>query len=203
MSGGGSGEPRAYVSRGGTKLRHALDEFGIDPTGWRCVDLGCSTGGFTDCLLGAGAAHVTAVDTGYGVIDYRLRTDGRVTVMERTNALHAAPPGGRDCDCAVIDMGWTVQARAVPCALGWVKAGGCVVSLVKPHYEARALGMDGLLDEGVLGEGDARRVCDEVVRTMGGMGVEVMGVVRSPILGGKTRGKRVGNVEFLAHMRVL
>ncbi|MCW5766891.1 MAG: hypothetical protein KIT68_13060, partial [Phycisphaeraceae bacterium] len=76
-----------YVSRGGLKLRHALERFGLSPAGLRCVDVGCSTGGFTDCLLQAGAAHVTAIDTGYGVIAWRLRTDPRVTVLERTNAL--------------------------------------------------------------------------------------------------------------------
>jgi 23S rRNA (cytidine1920-2'-O)/16S rRNA (cytidine1409-2'-O)-methyltransferase len=112
-----------FVSRGGLKLRHALGEFGIDPAGLTCADLGCSTGGFTDCLLRAGAARVYAVDTAYGELAWSVRTDPRVRVMERTNALHAEPPEG-GVDLVVIDLGWTKQALAVPAALRWLKPGG-------------------------------------------------------------------------------
>ena len=191
-----------YVSRGGLKLRAALDAFGLDVTGWACVDLGCSTGGFTDCLLRAGAASVVCVDTGYGVLDWRLRSDPRVRVMERTNALHVEPEDGEGAmDLAVMDLGWTRQELAIPAALRWVGAEGRVVTLIKPQYEARGLGMEGLLKRRVLEGGDAGRVCAEVVRRIGeteGAGVVVRGVVRSPILGGRTRGRRVGNVEYLA-----
>ena len=90
------------VSRGGVTLRHALDEFAVDPRGLTCADLGCNVGGFTDCLLQAGAARVVAVDTGYGALAWKLRTDPRVVVMERTNALHASPPEG-GVDLVVID----------------------------------------------------------------------------------------------------
>ncbi|MCA9311333.1 MAG: hypothetical protein KDA21_09020, partial [Phycisphaerales bacterium] len=93
-----------HVGRGGLKLHHALETFGVDVTGLAAADLGCNLGGFTDCLLKRGAAHVHAVDTGYGILDYRLRTDARVTVMERTNVLHAEPPVS--VDLVVIDMGW-------------------------------------------------------------------------------------------------
>lgn len=191
-----------YVSRGGLKLRAALDAFGLDVAGWRCVDLGCSTGGFTDCLLQADAASVVCVDTGYGVLDWKLRNDPRVTVHERTNALHLEPDDPHAMDLAVIDLGWTRQALAIPAALRWIRPGGHVVTLIKPHYEAKALGMEGRLRGGVLGEDDAARVCAAVVRTIEGLdaGVEVRGVVRSPILGGKGRGKKSGNVEFLAHV---
>src|SRR5262245_635720 len=95
-----------YVSRGGLKLRHALDEFGVDVKGLACADLGCSTGGFTDCLLQAGAARVYAVDTAYGQLAWKLRQDSRVVVMERTNALYAEPPApGGLVDLVVADAG--------------------------------------------------------------------------------------------------
>jgi len=119
--------------------------------------------------------------------------------MERTNALHATPPEAHGFDGAVIDLGWTRQALAIPCALAWLKPGGTIVTLIKPHYEAKRLGMEDALRDGVLDEADAGRVCDAVAREIGGLGLDVRGVVRSPILGGKTRGKRAGNVEFLAH----
>ncbi|USN98573.1 MAG: TlyA family rRNA (cytidine-2'-O)-methyltransferase [Phycisphaeraceae bacterium] len=117
-----------FVSRGGLKLRHALDAFSIDPTSWWAADLGCSTGGFTDCLLQGGAARVWSVDTAYGELAWKLRQDERVTVMERTNALHAEIPSGvvehGGVDLVVIDLGWTPQAKAIPAALRWVR-GGC------------------------------------------------------------------------------
>jgi 23S rRNA (cytidine1920-2'-O)/16S rRNA (cytidine1409-2'-O)-methyltransferase len=189
-----------YVGRGGLKLRHALDAFGLDVAGERCVDLGCSTGGFTDCLLQAGAAHVTAIDTGYGVLDYTLRVDDRVEVRERTNALHADPPTDAErFGVAVVDMSWTPQRLCVPLALRWIKTDGVIVTLIKPHYEAREFGMEGLLEGGVLAEEDAERVMEKVVGSLPGLGVRVEGVTRSPITGGKKKGK--GNVEYLALLR--
>ena len=193
-----------YVSRGGLKLRAALDAFGLDVAGWRCVDLGCSTGGFTDCLLRAGAAGVVCVDTGYGVLEWKLRNDPRVTVHERANALHLEPAEPRAMDLAVMDLGWTRQALAIPAAVKWIRADGHIVTLIKPHYEAKALRMEGLLRGGVLAPEDAERVCAEVVRSIRedtAIGVAIRDVVRSPILGGKGRGRRTGNVEFLALVR--
>ena len=111
---------RPHVGRGGLKLRHALDVFALDPRSLRCADFGCNIGGFTDCLLQRGASRVFAVDTGYGALAYTLRTDPRVLVMERTNALHADPPPGR-VDLVVIDMGWTPQRHCVPAALRWLR----------------------------------------------------------------------------------
>jgi len=116
-----------FVSRGGLKLRHALDAFTThtDPTGLWCADLGCSTGGFTDCLLQAGAERVFAVDTAYGELAWKLRQDDRVTVLERSNALHVDVPaevndrGG--VDLIVIDLGWTPQSKAIPAALRWIQ----------------------------------------------------------------------------------
>jgi len=131
---------KPFVSRAGLKLDHALNEFGLDVTNFICADFGCNVGGFTDCLLQRGAARVYAIDTAYGVLDYKLRTDRRVIVMERTNALHAqppSPPGGvkkgsgvifsspemtpDPFSLVVIDLGWTPQRLAVPAALRWLK----------------------------------------------------------------------------------
>lgn len=116
-----------FVSRGGLKLRCALDAFPehAEPAGLWCADLGCSTGGFTDCLLQAGAERVFAVDTAYGELAWKLRQDERVAVLERSNALHVDVPaevidrGG--VDLVVIDLGWTVQAKAIPAALRWIQ----------------------------------------------------------------------------------
>src|SRR5438034_4090953 len=103
-----------FVSRAGQKLEHALSIFGVDVTGFVCADLGCSTGGFTDCLLQRGAAKVYAVDTGYGVLDWKLRTNERVVVMERTNAMHVTLP--EPVDLVTIDVAWTKQRHILPAA---------------------------------------------------------------------------------------
>ncbi|MFP4435572.1 MAG: SAM-dependent methyltransferase [Planctomycetota bacterium] len=138
----GNEPTRSYVSRGGHKLAPALDAFDLDVTGLRCVDLGCNVGGFTDCLLQRGAEHVHAVDTGYGDFAWTLRNDPRVTLHERTNALHFQPQA--KVDLAVVDVSWTPQRRIIPAALEWLDAestfppsrgGGAIVSLLKPHYE--------------------------------------------------------------------
>lgn len=191
-----SGDSREYVGRGALKLNHALEEFGIDVAGLVCADFGCNVGGFTDAMLRRGAARVYAIDTGYGALAWTLRNDARVVVMERTNALHVEPPDER-MDLVVIDMGWTTQDVCVRAALKWVKAGGRIITLIKPHYEARRFGMGGLLRKGILGEEDARRVCDRVVADLAGHGVRVESVTRSPIAGGKGKGKK-GNAEWLA-----
>ncbi|MFA9480408.1 SAM-dependent methyltransferase [Phycisphaerales bacterium AB-hyl4] len=202
-----------YVSRGGLKLAAALDAFGIDPTGYVCADLGCSTGGFTDCLLQRGAARVYAVDTAYGELAWKLRQDERVDVRERTNALHFDPwaevAGFQGCDLVVLDLGWTVQARAVPAAMRWLRreadanATGEIVSLIKPHYEAsgQAMGSRGGGRGGrggVLDEAAAERVLGEVLEAMPTMGVRSRGHVMSPIRGGKG-----GNIEYLAYLELV
>ncbi|MEM9347257.1 MAG: SAM-dependent methyltransferase [Planctomycetota bacterium] len=122
-----------FASRGGLKLDAALAESGIDVAGKACADLGCSTGGFVSCLLHRGAAKVYAVDTGYGVLDYTLRQDPRVVVMERSNALHAEPE--EPVDLVTIDLGWTRQAKALTAALSWLSPSGKIITLIKPHYE--------------------------------------------------------------------
>ncbi|MEM1209622.1 MAG: SAM-dependent methyltransferase [Planctomycetota bacterium] len=176
-----------YASRGGLKLAAALDAFAIDPAGVACVDLGCSVGGFTDCLLQRGARRVYAVDTQYGQLAWKLRQDERVVVMERTNAVHAEPPsearGG--CGLAVIDLGWTKLDKAVPAALRWLAPGGSIVALVKPHYES---GEHRLADAD--GHGISRAAAETVASEHG---LRLAGLIDSPI-----RGSKGGNLEQLA-----
>lgn len=192
-----------FVGRGGLKLAHALAEFRVDPRGLLCADFGCNVGGFTDCLLRAGAARVHALDTGYGALDWRLRNDPRVVVHERTNALHAEPPTG-GVDLIVVDLGWTPQRRAVPAALRWLTPGasGRIITLIKPHYEASARGQSRRLDRGVLAETDAAAILEDALDHMPGLGANVLGVTRSPIIGGKGKG-RAGNAEWLALLEPL
>lgn len=124
-----------YVSRAGDKLEFALDHWHVAVTGLVCADLGCSTGGFTDCLLQRGAAKVYSVDTGYGVLAWKLRQDPKVVVLERANALHVVLP--ELVDLVTIDVSWTPQKLILPAALKLLKPGGQVISLIKPHYESK------------------------------------------------------------------
>jgi len=149
-----------FVGKGGLKLQFALERFAVDPTGLTAADLGCHVGGFTDCLLQAGGEKVYAVDTGYGILDYRLRIDDRVVVCERTNALYWTPP--EPVDLVVIDAGWTRQMRVLPVAAKMLKAGGLVLSLVKPQYEADKA----LLQHGVLPEEHRDAVLAQVRETL-------------------------------------
>ncbi|MCW5775143.1 MAG: hypothetical protein KIS87_01680 [Phycisphaeraceae bacterium] len=184
-----------YVSRGGEKLRHALDHFGIDVAGLICADLGASTGGFTDCLLQAGAARVYAVDTAYGQLAWKLRNDPRVVVIERTNALHAEPaPGG--VDLVVIDLGWTRQAHAIPAALRWLRTGGRIITLIKPHYEIDRAEFARMARGGVLPDDEGEKIANAVVERLRGAGHTVAAIARSPIRGGAKSG--AGNAEWLA-----
>lgn len=178
-----------FVSRAGVKLDYALAHFGIDVSGWTCADLGCNAGGFTDCLLQRGAAKVYAVDTGYGMLEWVLRKDPRVVVMERTNAMHAELP--ERVDLVVIDVAWTKQKHILPAARRLGKEGGAVVTLVKPHYESDPK----LLSAGVL---PPERVADVIAGVRDDMrvaGFDVIGLVDSPIVGGK------GNREALAYLK--
>lgn len=185
-----------FVGRGGLKLAHALREFSIDVRGKVCADFGCNVGGFTDCLLQAGASCVYAVDTGYGMLAWRIRQDPRVVVMERTNALHVEPPESGVAVIAV-DLGWTRQRHAIPAALRWLREDGVIVTLIKPHYEAEGKERR-VMRRGVLDEERAAEVADRVVREMPSLGARVLGVARSPVIGGSGKKSREGNVEWLA-----
>jgi 23S rRNA (cytidine1920-2'-O)/16S rRNA (cytidine1409-2'-O)-methyltransferase len=189
-----------YVGRGGLKLRHALDVFSIDPRGLVCADLGANVGGFTDCLLRAGAARVYAVDTGYGTLAWKLRNDPRVKVMERTNVLHAQPP--EPVDLIAIDLGWTPQRHALPAALRWLKPGGRVITLIKPHYELGKDEQRELLQGGVLEEPAAEQIARRVYDQVPALGLQPLGLTRSPIQGGAAKGNKRGNAEWLALLSV-
>jgi 23S rRNA (cytidine1920-2'-O)/16S rRNA (cytidine1409-2'-O)-methyltransferase len=196
------GAPR-FVSRAGAKLAHALDAFSISPAGWMCADFGCNVGGFTDCLLQRGAEHVHAIDTGYGALAWTLRNDPRVSVRERTNALHADPPAG-GADLVVIDMAWTPLRLSVPAALRWLEArgdpgAGLVIALIKPHYEAQDAERAGMR-KGALPPEAADRVIGRVLTELLSLGVEILGDARSPLTGGKTGAG--GNVEHLCALRM-
>lgn len=191
-----------FVSRGGLKLRHALDAFALDVTGLTCADFGCSTGGFTDCLLKAGAARVYAIDTAYGELAWTLRKDSRVTVMERTNALHAELPKGLSgVDLVVADAGWTTQKRLAPAFLRWMSPNAQTsrarcISLIKPHYEAHAREPKNFPKGGVLTLADAQRYCAHACDDLCQSGLVVLALAVSPITGGKH--SSTGNTEFLA-----
>jgi 23S rRNA (cytidine1920-2'-O)/16S rRNA (cytidine1409-2'-O)-methyltransferase len=177
---------RRFASRAGEKLDYALTCFAIDVTNFLCADLGSNTGGFTDCLLGRGAARVYAVDTGYGVLDWTLRNDPRVVVMERTNAMHAKLP--EPADLVTIDVAWTKQRNILPAALRMLKPGGRVVTLIKPHYEAEPR----RLIKGVLPPDEVDEVVEAVQNDIRDAKFEVTDITRSPIVGAK------GNIEVLA-----
>lgn len=178
-----------FVSRAGLKLDHALTTLGLDVTGLVCADLGSNVGGFVDCLLRRGAAKVYAIDTGYGVLDWKLRKDPRVIVMERTNAMHAQLP--ELVDLVTIDVAWTRQRHILPAARRMVKPEGRVVTLIKPHYEAEAA----QLAKGVLPPEQVAGVVDRVGEGVRASGFELMRTVESPIRGAK------GNVEVLALLK--
>jgi len=186
-----------YVSRGGLKLAHALREFAVDATGLRCADLGCSTGGFTDCLLQHGAKSVIAVDTGYGQLAWKLRQDPRVTVRERANALHFPPPQPPDTDLVVVDLGWTKQKLLIPVALKWLASDGRIITLIKPHYEQENPRRESV----ILEKAQAFEIVERVAREIPAMGATVLAITESPVLGGAKSGsksKGTGNTEWLA-----
>ena len=186
--------PRRFVSRGGEKLEHALDAFGLDVIGLEALDVGASTGGFTDCLLQRGAAHVTAVDVGYGQLDWKLRTDPRVTVMERTNFRlmgdDAFPDG---FDLVVIDTSFISLRTIVARVVGYLRPDGAIVALVKPQFEA---GRERLGRGGVVRDPEVHgAVLREVREAMIALDLVPLAVVASPLLG------PAGNREFLMLVR--
>jgi 23S rRNA (cytidine1920-2'-O)/16S rRNA (cytidine1409-2'-O)-methyltransferase len=183
------------VGRGGEKLEGALARFGLDVSGRRAVDLGASTGGFTDCLLQRGAATVAAVDVGYGQLHERLRADPRVEVHERTNVRDLAPGDlGPPAEILVADLSFISLRTVLPAALALAAPGADVVLLVKPQFEAgrqeAARGKGVITDPAIW-----RRVLEEVAAALDGLGAAIMGVMASPLTGAD------GNVEFLLHAR--
>jgi 23S rRNA (cytidine1920-2'-O)/16S rRNA (cytidine1409-2'-O)-methyltransferase len=178
-----------FASRAGLKLDHALNVFAIDVAGLTCADLGSNVGGFVDCLLQRGAAKVYAVEKGYGVLEYRLRKDPRVIVMERTNAMHVQLP--EPVALVTIDVAWTKQKNILPAAKRILLPDGRVVTLIKPHYEASAA----QLKRGILPEAEVDAVVKSVEREIFNAGFTLETQTRSPIEGAG------GNVEVLAILR--
>ena len=185
------GERLPFVSRGGLKLQKALDVFGIDPVGLVCVDCGASTGGFTDCLLQRGAKHVYAVDVGYGQLAWSLRSDERVTVMERTNARALSPDMFPETmDMAVMDMSFISLRLVLPAVRGILKENAQVVCLVKPQFEA---GRDKVGKKGVVREPSVHReVLEGFITAAEELGFYLQGLDFSPVRGPE------GNIEYLA-----
>lgn len=175
-----------FVSRAGAKLEHAINTFNINVEGFTCADFGCSTGGFTQCLLQKGAAKVYSIDTGYGVLDYTLRINPKVVVMERINAMHVKLPEPMDFIC--IDVNWTRQKNIIPNALNNLKEGSYIVSLLKPHYEAERR----MLRGGKLQEEFIQEVVNKVRSDLQTLNVNVLDIIESPI-----EGQKGGNKEFL------
>ncbi|MDD2272702.1 MAG: TlyA family RNA methyltransferase [Desulfuromonadaceae bacterium] len=184
------GENLPFVSRGGLKLRRALDEFGVDVTGLVAVDVGSSTGGFTDCLLQAGAAKVFAIDVGYSQLAWKLQQDPRVVSMERTN-IRTVTPDQLDDEpvLAVIDASFISLSKVLPATVGLLKPGGRIIALIKPQFEVGRgeVGKGGIVRDPAAHE----KVIEEVRRTASDLGLKVAGLCASPITGAD------GNREFL------
>ncbi|MDO4538412.1 MAG: TlyA family RNA methyltransferase [Coriobacteriales bacterium] len=179
-----------YVSRGGLKLAHGLDEFGVEVEGLSCLDVGCSTGGFTDCLLRRGAKRVVSVDVGYAQFDWSLRQDERVTLLERTNIVDVPGMDGVEpVQLAVCDVSFTSVLTVAPAVRELVVPGGRFLTLVKPQFE---VARDQVGEGGIVRDEAVRR--DALERVSAGLeelGFSVQGTCTSPITGHK------GNVEFL------
>ncbi len=183
------GSPLKYVSRGGLKLEKALKEFPIDLNGCICMDIGASTGGFTDCMLQNGAAKVYSIDVGYGQLDWKLRSDERVVCMEKTNFRYMQPSDIDDApDFASCDVSFISLDKILPPAYALLKEGAGMVCLIKPQFEA---GRDKVGKKGVVRE---RAVHEEVIRSVMGYalaaGFEIRGLTFSPIRGPE------GNIEY-------
>jgi len=187
--------PEKYVSRGGLKLEHALDHFRLEVAGQTAIDLGASTGGFTDCLLQRGAARVYAVDVGHGQLAWRLRQDARVVVLERTNARHLTPAHFPQpfapVDLIVIDCSFISLQKIIPAAVALLRPSGNIVALIKPQFEAGKAEADkgaGVIRDAAIHERVLQELNDFVTRQPG---LRWCGATESPIRG------PAGNKEFL------
>lgn len=189
------GDVLPYVSRGGLKLKRALDEFAVDVTDLVALDVGASTGGFTDCLLQAGALKVFAVDVGYGQLAWKLQQDPRVVSMEKTNIRYLLPEQlDAVIDLAVIDASFISLTKVLPATINLVKPGGRIIALIKPQFEVGRgeVGKGGIVRDPAAHE----RVIEAIRRSAGEMGLGVAGVCESPVTGAD------GNREFLVHLLI-
>ena len=183
-----------YVSRGGLKLEKALRDFGVNPTGYVCSDSGASTGGFTDCLLQQGAQKVFAIDVGYGQLDWKIRSDPRVVVMERTNVRYVTPEQlGEPLDLSVVDVSFISLRIVLPVIKTFLKEhAGQILCLIKPQFEA---GKEKVGKKGVVRDPAVHKeVLDDFVALTKEIGFKILGLTFSPVKGPE------GNIEFLAHL---
>ena len=188
---GGDDPTSRYVGRGGLKLEAALREFQLDVTGCTCLDVGASTGGFTDCLLQHGAKRVVAIDVGHNQIDWRLRNDPRVEVREGVNARYLQPLDFPErFDLAVVDVSFISATKVLPAIMPLLVDGGAIITLIKPQFE---VGRGEVASGGIVRDPEKRlRVVEEVNDAAKSLGVKVISVIQSPIQGAE------GNIEFLA-----
>lgn len=188
------GDDMPYVSRGGLKLEAGLDHFGVDVTDLTAIDVGASTGGFTDCLLQRGARRVYAVDVGYGQLAWKLRNDDRVVVLERENIRHLPEDAIEEaCDLAVIDCSFISLNLVLPNTLRFLAEDAQVIALIKPQFE---VGKERVGKGGVVRDEEARReAIDEIVEEAEQLGLEYIDGLDSPVHG------PAGNVEHLAYFR--
>ena len=177
------------VSRAGEKLNFAIKTFELNIKDKVCADFGASTGGFVECMLGAGASKVYAIDTAYGELAYKLRINPDVIVMERTNAMHVTLP--EKCDLVTIDTGWTPQKLILPNTIKNLDPNGEIISLIKPHYEAEKF----MLTKGKLEEKFLDQVVEKVKNDIKLLDLEIKGWIESPI-----KGKSSQNTEYLAYL---
>ena len=183
-----------YVSRGGLKLEKALRDFGVNPTGYVCSDSGASTGGFTDCLLQQGASKVFAIDVGYGQLDWKIRSDPRVVVMERTNVRYVTREQlGEPLDLSVVDVSFISLRIVLPVIKTFLKEqSGQVLCLIKPQFEA---GKEKVGKKGVVRDPAVHKeVLDDFVALTKEIDFKILGLTFSPVKGPE------GNIEFLAHL---
>ncbi|HSW64706.1 MAG TPA: TlyA family RNA methyltransferase [Dissulfurispiraceae bacterium] len=184
------GDDIPYVSRGGLKLEAALREFSIDFTGKVAMDVGASTGGFTDCMLQRGLRKSYCIDVGYGQLAWKLQQDERVVLMDRTNIRHLEQSAIADIiDVVVIDVSFISLEKVVPAVLQFLKAGGELIALIKPQFEVGKgeVGKGGIVKDAEKRQAAVNRVC----QSLESLGLRTVGVIASPILGQK------GNVEYL------
>ena len=182
-----------YVSRGGLKLEKALRDFGVKPEGFVCSDSGASTGGFTDCLLQQGASKVFAIDVGYGQLDWKIRSDPRVVVMERTNIRYVTPEQlGEPLDLSVVDVSFISLKIVLPAIKALLKPTGQVLCLIKPQFEA---GKEKVGKKGVVRDPQTHQeVLDQFVALAHELEFRILGLTFSPVKGPE------GNIEFLGHL---
>jgi len=183
--------PKEFVSRAGLKLQHALEKFKLNTNGLVCADFGCNLGGFTDCLLQNGAEKIYSVDTSKNCLEWKLRNNPKITVLEQTNAMHVELP--EKMDLIVSDVAWTKQEKILPNIKANLKSSGLAITLIKPHYEANREE----LHKGKVNEEDLDNILERMDHVFQDNNFELISITKSPITG--RSGK---NTEYLALLKL-